>query len=380
MDDVGYFHIVLFCNAIDLRSSYLHLPLQACVEEIAVEGSSKLLSDRREKEMSSEPSVAVVIPAFRVSETIGLAIQSALAQPETAQVIVVDDASGDETVHAARAAAPGDERLVIIENSANLGPSRARNIAIDHSDAPFIAVLDGDDILLPGRFSALFSQEGWDFCADNIVFFDRAEEIDLVSGEFSKMAGRRIELTLSSFVEGNLPKRGRQRGELGFLKPVMRRAFLEAQKLRYVEECRLGEDFLLYVEALAKGAKYFVIQDCGYAALVRPNSLSGTHSTADLGSLYRNEAALLERLNLTIEQRAILKQRVRSTLRRLDHRLVLERKIKDGLWSGVITALSRPTAFADIARDWLSVISRTNAAWNLPQPLLDLDCFEKLTN
>lgn len=330
--------------------------------------------------MTSEPSVAVVIPAFRVADTIGLAIQSALAQPETAQVIVVDDASGDDTAQAARAAAPGDERLVIIENGVNLGPSRARNIAIDRSDAPFIAVLDGDDILLPGRFSAIFSQEGWDFCADNIVFFDRAESIDSVCSEFGKMAGSRIELTLSSFVEGNLPKRARQRGELGFLKPVMRRAFLEAHNLRYVEECRLGEDFLLYVEALARGAKYFVIQDCGYAALVRHNSLSGTHSTADLDSLHRNEAALLERLDLTIEQRAILEQRVRSTLRRLDHRVVLERRTKDGLWSGVITALSRPTAFADIARDRLSAISRSNATWDLPQPLLSLDRFDNISS
>ena len=39
-------------------------------------------------------SVTVVIAAWRAAATIGRAVASALAQPEAAEVVVVDDASG----------------------------------------------------------------------------------------------------------------------------------------------------------------------------------------------------------------------------------------------------------------------------------------------
>src|SRR5262245_43042967 len=76
--------------------------------------------------------VAIVIAAWRASATVGRAVASALAQRETAEVVVVDDASNDggATLAAARAADDGSGRLKVIELAANGGPSRARNVAI----------------------------------------------------------------------------------------------------------------------------------------------------------------------------------------------------------------------------------------------------------
>lgn len=91
------------------------------------------------------PSVAVIIAAHNAAETIGKAVISALAQPQTTEVVVVDDASEDGTSDAAHRAGAGDPRLTIIRNEQNLGPSASRNIAIDASSAPYIAILDGDD-------------------------------------------------------------------------------------------------------------------------------------------------------------------------------------------------------------------------------------------
>ncbi len=48
--------------------------------------------------------VAVIIPAHNARRTIAQAIRSALAEPEVAEVVVVDDASGDDTAAIARAA------------------------------------------------------------------------------------------------------------------------------------------------------------------------------------------------------------------------------------------------------------------------------------
>ena len=62
----------------------------------------------------STPSVSVVITAHDAAATIGDAVRSALAEPETAEVIVVDDASRDATVAAAEAAGGNDGRLRVI--------------------------------------------------------------------------------------------------------------------------------------------------------------------------------------------------------------------------------------------------------------------------
>ena len=45
----------------------------------------------------ASPKVAVIVAAYNVAETIAKAVTSALAQPETAEVVVVDDASEDHT-------------------------------------------------------------------------------------------------------------------------------------------------------------------------------------------------------------------------------------------------------------------------------------------
>ena len=62
------------------------------------------------------PSVVAVVPARDEAPTVGRAVASLLAQdyPGPFSVIVVDDASRDGTADAARAAAAGDERLVIV--------------------------------------------------------------------------------------------------------------------------------------------------------------------------------------------------------------------------------------------------------------------------
>lgn len=117
--------------------------------------------------------VTVVIAAWRASGTIGRAVASALAQPEAAEVVVVDDASNDDgaTLAAARAADDGTGRLIVLELEKNAGPSTARNTALRASKAAWIAVLDSDDIMQPGRLAKLLalSQAGYELIADDLL-------------------------------------------------------------------------------------------------------------------------------------------------------------------------------------------------------------------
>lgn len=299
--------------------------------------------------MNKIPSIAVIIAAYNAEATIARAIKSALREPEVSEVVVVDDASTDATTEVARRAGDGDPRLRICKIEQNRGPSAARNRGIFITTAPFVAILDADDIILPGRFGRMAAEPDWDFCADNILFVSDSNELDgelLIDGQSPSFS-----IDFETFVRANISARNKSRGELGFLKPVMSRAFLQQAGISYQEECRLGEDFLLYTEALGKGARFKFMESCGYAALQRENSLSGRHGTRDLIALLESEKRLLVELSLTPSQKRALQAHCRSVRRKIRHREVLDVKQDEGLMAGLVAILSRPSAAQDIMLD-----------------------------
>lgn len=232
--------------------------------------------------------VSVVVAAHNCAGTIDLAVRSALREPETAEVIVVDDASADDTRARARRLASEDDRVRVVPLDKNVGPGGARNCGIDAATGAFIAVLDSDDAFAAGRLSVLLAEPEWDIAADNVVFMrDHASALRLEHGRAAipTTLPRFDTLDPVSFVRGNIPAGRRARGELGFLKPLLSKAFLDRHRLRYDETLRLGEDYDLYLRMLLAGARFRVTRRLGYLALVRGGSLSARHSTKDLTSL-----------------------------------------------------------------------------------------------
>ncbi|TIR80094.1 MAG: glycosyltransferase family 2 protein, partial [Mesorhizobium sp.] len=223
------------------------------------------------------PRVCVIIAARNAARTIPVAIASALREPEVAEVVVVDDASTDDTQNVARAADDGSGRLKVMRLDVNHGPSFARNAAIKASVSPFISILDADDFFLEGRFRRLFASPDWDFAADNIMLIRDDAATDPTKVAAPSFAPEPQFLDFERFIEGNISRRRLLRGELGFLKPVISRAFLDRHGLRYDENLRLGEDYELYARAVARGARFKIIKSCGYGAIVRADSLSGRH-------------------------------------------------------------------------------------------------------
>ncbi len=101
---------------------------------------------------TDRPAVSVVIPAYNAEAFLAEAIESALAQEGVSlEVIIVDDGSTDGTPDVI--ASFGDRvRSRRIEPSG--GPSRPRNVGIAMARGELIALLDSDDIMLPGHLAA----------------------------------------------------------------------------------------------------------------------------------------------------------------------------------------------------------------------------------
>ncbi|HEV7322590.1 MAG TPA: glycosyltransferase family 2 protein [Ensifer sp.] len=295
-----------------------------------------------------ETKVCVIIAAKDAQETIGRAIASALREPETAEVIVVDDGSTDATSAAAQDADDDTGRLTIVRFENNRGPAAARNHAISISRSPILAILDADDFFFPGRLARLLCERDWDFIADNIAFMDEAAA-DSAAAVVEDFPPEPRRLHLVDFVDGNISRRNARRGEIGFLKPLMRRDFLEANGIRYREPLRLGEDYDLYLRALTKGARYKVIHSCGYAAIVRGNSLSGRHRTEDLKRLYEADRNILAANNLDSEAAAAIRRHERHVRGRYQHRHFLDLKKQRGARAAIGYLLWQPNAVPAIA-------------------------------
>jgi glycosyltransferase involved in cell wall biosynthesis len=115
---------------------------------------------------SGPRDVDVIIPAFNAGRYIRSALDSVLAQTYVpAKVIVIDDGSTDNTSEIVREMIVSTDGPVRIEllNTPNGGPSGARNLGIQKSNASFLAFLDADDLWHPEKLERqiqLFHQGG----------------------------------------------------------------------------------------------------------------------------------------------------------------------------------------------------------------------------
>jgi hypothetical protein len=130
--------------------------------------------------------VDVLIVARDRADTIERAVLSALAQDEVRAAIVVDDGSTDDTAARARRCDPEGKRLIIERLPSSVGPSAARNIAIEISTAPWLAILSPWEncraaipirgLRLSGRpFDKRFGRSRW-FCTADIRSFRRIDQ------------------------------------------------------------------------------------------------------------------------------------------------------------------------------------------------------------
>jgi succinoglycan biosynthesis protein ExoU len=302
----------------------------------------------------NERLVCVIIAVRNGATTIATAISSALREAEVGEVIVVDDASTDGTRHSAMSADDGSGRLRLIRFEENKGPAQARNAAIESSALPFVSILDADDVFVRGRFAKLLGKSDWDLVADNIAFVSDGSR-DLIDLQVPSFRPNPRFLGLAEFVAGNISRPGRPRGELGFLKPVMRRAFLDEAGLRYDPLLRLGEDYDLYARALAMGARFKVVDTCGYGALVRSDSLSGRHRTDDLKRLAEADREILTLPDLPSNARTELRRHHRHVRDKYRLRNFLDIKARGGMLNAALHGLwhpqELPAIVTGIARD-----------------------------
>ncbi|MEK6334547.1 MAG: glycosyltransferase family A protein [Acidobacteriota bacterium] len=92
------------------------------------------------------PTVSIIIPTHNRPQLLPRAVESARRAGTDVEIIVVDDASVDETAEICR----GLKDITYVRLERNQGVAGSRNVGILKSTGRYLAFLDDDDLRLPG--------------------------------------------------------------------------------------------------------------------------------------------------------------------------------------------------------------------------------------
>lgn len=210
--------------------------------------------------MKKETTIAIV--ARNAAKTIQRAVLSAINQ-ENSHVLLVDDASTDNTASLAKKA--GGDNIKIIRLSEHKTLGFARKTSLDAIKTPYGSLLDGDDELYPGRIKRLISTlktDGTDLVMDSLDLYDGLTEKFIKTlniPHFIKFAKNPIRMLERNYLPGL--------GQLTF-----RTDFLK--KINYNPAVDFSEDIDILVRSVYNGATFSFIDDIGYRMYSYPGSVS----------------------------------------------------------------------------------------------------------
>ena len=242
------------------------------------------------------PELSVVVPTHNVGLWVGellssiLEDQSTPADPVDLEVIVVDDASSDDTVEIAEAYAARDPRLRVVR-SPGKGGGQARNHGVSLARGRFLAFADGDDLVPRGVYAAMLRKT-------------RETGSDMVVGRFFKLFSDRVwwpvrtwpafdeERTLVRLADAPSALRNR-----ACWNRVFRRDFWDSAGISFPDASR-SNDIEPMVHALTT-ARFDIVTETVYVYRDRPGPGSMTaksHSPAGIISYLEQELRCARRI------------------------------------------------------------------------------------
>jgi glycosyltransferase involved in cell wall biosynthesis len=102
------------------------------------------------------PCLTVVVPAFNEGSSIGAVLEKVLAQRPVQEVVVVDDASRDNTWEALQPFA-SNPRVRLLRHEANQGKGAALRTGFQHASASYVIVQDADLEYDPSEYHILLA-------------------------------------------------------------------------------------------------------------------------------------------------------------------------------------------------------------------------------
>lgn len=130
----------------------------------AMERYATLYKELYKQSRIIRPKVSVIITCYNLAQYLPRAVESVLAQTmKDFEIVIVNDASPDNTLEVAQGLAKKDKRIKIVNNPTNLYLAGALNAGINVSTGKYIIPLDADNELPPEALQLLSEplDNGW---------------------------------------------------------------------------------------------------------------------------------------------------------------------------------------------------------------------------
>jgi glycosyltransferase involved in cell wall biosynthesis len=153
-------------NLLDITKKISGLPnterrpvVQETIQKLSTTLSGEIVGCMVSTARVNNPKITVVIPSYNTADYIDQCLESLKTQTlNELEIIVIDDASSDGTIHKILSHADQDNRISLIALAKQSGsPGRARNIGLALASAPYVAFIDSDDWVEPNMLESLYT-------------------------------------------------------------------------------------------------------------------------------------------------------------------------------------------------------------------------------
>lgn len=206
--------------------------------------------------------ISVVIPVYNGSRYVTRCVDSILPQlSEDMELIVVNDASADDSFSILRRQYETDPRIILVSFSENRGPAAARNAGIRLARGEWVAFCDADDEWAPGYLQAILKNAQRDPFPD-VLFSSCKPVLDETTDRTKQLA---------AYAETDL---------YHFRAACIRKTIFE--KIGLLDESmRVGEDREWLVRAKSHGIWGNLVEDALYLHHIQGDGLSANASEGD---------------------------------------------------------------------------------------------------
>ena len=105
------------------------------------------------------PAVTIIICCYNAAGTLAQTLESLQAQThEALEILVVNDASTDETPEMVARYQASDPRIRMVTHDQNLGLAHGRKTGVEHASHALLTFIDADDIAMPNMIERLVEE------------------------------------------------------------------------------------------------------------------------------------------------------------------------------------------------------------------------------
>ena len=199
-------------------------------------------------------------------------IRSALLQDyQNIELVIVDDASTNIDTLKVLDKAREEKRVVVINNAENVGLTRSLNIGLSKCRGKYIARLDSDDLAYPNRISV------------EKKFLDTYKDYDVVCS-YAAYIGKKPRNFHKHINYMTNPDKFSLKMLFMNAGPIhstvmLRKLFLEKNSIEYDERFYRSQDYKLWLDCLASGAKFAWLPNESIAYRFHDNQITYSNSS-----------------------------------------------------------------------------------------------------